>query len=170
MDNRCLTHNNPSDPKSTVIVDVRSPIEYNYAHVPTAFNVPLFTGSIIASDSSHQIIQMSNEKKLAFFTNRQANEKRFFEVCNWRGLTLLPCCGRLILSLLRLQTLVRATRHPHQGANNLYAFCPEKELIVYCARGGMRSRCMAFLFSLPDSGLSINVMKGGTILEPPPLL
>lgn len=123
------------------VIDVRSPAEYNHAHVPGAVNIPLFDNTERA--------QVGTKYKQA-------------------GKDLAVVLG-LELVGPKLADFVRQSKklNPQQ-----------KEVLVHCWRGGMRSGSFAWL--LDTAGLTASTLVGGykayrnTVLaafaEPRPIL
>lgn len=124
--------------KNHVLLDVRSPGEYNHAHIPSAINFPLFT------DEERKIVGTTYQQKsredaiktgLDFFAPKMRKmvedaEKR---VSNWQlaiGNEDANC---------RLQT-----------ANPVF---------IYCWRGGMRSAAIAWLLDL--YGFKVHTLNRG---------
>ena len=104
-----------------VILDVRSPKEFEHAHLPGAVNFPLLN---------------DEERKQVGITYK--NEGR--EIAVIKGFELV---GHKFAEYIK-----RAKE-----------IAPEKEVMIYCWRGGMRSNTMAWLLSL--SGFKVTILKGG---------
>lgn len=104
---------------SNIIIDVRSPAEYEHAHIPAALNLPLF-------DNDERAMIGTTYKK----QSREAAIKAG-----------LPLFGNKMLSMIEtVETWIAAT----QKDNNL----TKPTLFVHCWRGGMRSAAVAWLLDL----------------------
>lgn len=103
------------------IVDVRSPGEYKKAHIPGAFNIPLFSDT---------------ERALIGTIYKQKSKDQAIIL----GLEIVgPKMKDLVLQAKKL-------------AN-------EKNILIHCWRGGMRSASVAWLFK--TAGLNPLILKGG---------
>jgi len=103
------------------IIDVRSPAEWEKAHIPGSINIPLF----------------SNEERAKVGTRyKQAGKEFAVEL----GLEIV---GPKMLSFVR----------------QAKAVAKNKQLLVHCWRGGMRSGSMAWLFE--TAGLQVTTLIGG---------
>ena len=104
---------------SSIIIDVRSPAEYEHAHIPTALNLPLF----------------DNEERAMIGTTYKKQSR---EAAIKAG---LPLFGNKMLSMIEtVETWIAAT----QKDNNV----TKPTLFVHCWRGGMRSAAVAWLLDL----------------------
>ena len=104
---------------SSIIIDVRSPAEYEHAHIPTALNLPLF----------------DNEQRAMIGTTYKKQSR---EAAIKAG---LPLFGNKMLSMIEtVESWIAAT----QKDNNLN----KPTLYVHCWRGGMRSAAVAWLLDL----------------------
>ncbi len=106
---------------SLPVVDVRSPGEYAYGHIPGAVNIPLF------SDSQRAEVGTVYKKE-----------------------------GNLKAVLLGIDL---AAPEMSDKLKSAVALAPEKSILTYCWRGGMRSEAMAWLFSM--GGLTPLLLGGG---------
>lgn len=105
--------------RSSIIIDVRSPAEYEHAHIPAALNLPLF----------------DNEERAMIGTTYKKQSR---EAAIKAG---LPLFGNKMLSMIEtVETWIAAT----QKDNNL----TKPTLFVHCWRGGMRSAAVAWLLDL----------------------
>ncbi|MFZ2285770.1 MAG: tRNA 2-selenouridine(34) synthase MnmH [Bacteroidales bacterium] len=103
------------------VVDVRSPGEYSYGHIPGAFNIPLF------DDLQRAEVGTLYKKKGA-------------EKAVLRGIDL-------------------AAPHMSEKLEQALELAHDRELLVHCWRGGMRSEAMAWLFT--TGGIKPVLLEGG---------
>ncbi len=105
--------------KEAIIIDVRSPGEYNHAHIPGAVNIPLFT---------------DEERKVVGTTYKQASRKDAIKI----GLDYFgPKMKRIVEEVEQLIS----DRQSATGKDDKY-------LLIHCWRGGMRSGAVAWLLNL----------------------
>ncbi len=105
----------------SIILDARSPSEYQQAHIPGALNLPLL-------DDEHRKIIGTLYKQ----AGREAAVLKGFDLVG-------PKFG----------DLVRQAR----------AMTAEREITVYCWRGGMRSGILSWVLGL--AGFNVTLLKGG---------
>ncbi len=103
------------------LLDVRTPAEYEHAHIPGAINLPLF----------------SNEERVVIGTlyKKQGKDKAVEKGLEFVG----PKLAGFVKRAKKLAV--------------------DKEIMLHCWRGGMRSGSMAWLFE--TAGLRPNVLEGG---------
>jgi len=106
---------------SLPVVDVRSPGEFSYGHIPGAVNIPLFNDS--------------QRAEVGTIYKKEGNLKAVI-----RGIDL-------------------AAPEMSDKLRSAVALAPEKSILIYCWRGGMRSEAMAWLFSM--GGLTPLMLEGG---------
>ena len=104
---------------SSIIIDVRSPAEYEHAHIPGALNLPLF-------DNDERAMIGTTYKK----QSREAAIKAG-----------LPLFGTKMLPMIET---VEAWIKDRQKENDL----TKPTIYVHCWRGGMRSAAVAWLLDL----------------------
>jgi len=105
--------------RSSIIIDVRSPAEFEHAHIPAALNLPLF----------------DNEQRAMIGTTYKKQSR---EAAIKAG---LPLFGNKMLSMIEtVESWIAAT----QKDNNL----TKPTLFLHCWRGGMRSAAVAWLLDL----------------------
>jgi len=105
----------------TPIIDVRSPSEYMKGHIPSSYNIPLF------SDEERTIVG-----------TKYVRESRYSSIIS--GLDIVGP---------KLSGFVE----------QVSSIAPDKKVIVYCWRGGMRSASMSWLFDL--AGFNTKTLIGG---------
>lgn len=103
------------------IIDVRSPKEYETAHIPGALNIPIFD---------------NEERKQVGIRYKQAGRDYAVQL----GLEYVG------------PKMAEFAKEARKIAKN-------KELLVHCWRGGMRSGSMAWLFEM--IGLKVTLLEGG---------
>lgn len=104
-----------------LVIDVRSPLEYQHGHIPHAQNLPLFTDEERAAVG-----------KLYRMRGREEAVKE--------GLKLVGP---------KLEQMVQSAE----------ALSPQKTVLIYCWRGGMRSASIAFL--LETAGFEVFILHKG---------
>ena len=111
------------------MLDVRSPGEYQHAHMPGAVSLPLFT----------------NEERAVVGTayKQQSREQAIKEGLVFFGPKMRPMVEE-VEELLKSRAGEGET---------------QREIFIYCWRGGMRSGAVAWLLDL--YGFKINVLSGG---------
>jgi tRNA 2-selenouridine synthase len=121
--------------KQYVVIDVRSPREYDHAHIPGAYNLPLFT---------------DDERKIVGTAYKQESREAAIKI----GLDFFgPKMRKMVEqveSVVGGRQLVAMDRNDLQTAN-----C----LLIYCWRGGMRSAGVAWLMDL--YGFKVYTLVGG---------
>lgn len=122
--------------KGNVLLDVRSPGEYNHAHIPSATSFPLFT---------------DEERKIVGTTYKQKSREDAIKI----GLDFFgPKMRRMVEEA---ESLVQSQEvQSSKSENNIQA---SKEVFVYCWRGGMRSAGVAWLLDL--YGFKVYTLAGG---------
>ena len=109
--------------KHHLVVDVRSPGEYNHAHIPGAFSLPLFT---------------DEERKIVGTTYKQESREKAIKA----GLDFFgPKMKKMV------EEVESIVQRRESGVNNSGLRTPDL-LLVYCWRGGMRSAGVAWLMDL----------------------
>lgn len=122
--------------KNRVLLDVRSPGEYNHAHIPSATSFPLFT---------------DEERKVVGTTYKQKSREDAIKI----GLDFFGPKMRKMVE--EAESLVQSLEVKSSNAgNNAQA---SKEVFVYCWRGGMRSAGIAWLLDL--YGFKVYTLAGG---------
>lgn len=107
--------------KSRVILDVRSPAEFEKGHIPGAHSFSLFTDEERARVGT---LYAKSGREAAFFV----------------GLDIVgPKMSMFVKQALK--------------------FAPNKQILIHCWRGGMRSASMAWL--LESAGFDVKILEGG---------
>jgi tRNA 2-selenouridine synthase len=116
------------------VIDVRSPGEYDHAHIPGAHNLPLFT---------------DEERKIVGTTYKQESREQAIKI----GLDFFgPKMKRMVEEtelLVKSQKSIVTDSRPSTNDS----------LLIYCWRGGMRSAGIAWLMDL--YGFKVYTLAGG---------
>ena len=105
--------------KNSLIIDVRSPAEYEHAHLPGAVNIPVFN---------------NEERKIVGTLYKQQSR----ELAIKEGLQIFGPKMRSIVEQVEEITNSQNQKSSHQPS----------DIYLYCWRGGMRSGAMAWLLQL----------------------
>jgi len=118
------------------VIDVRSPGEYNHAHIPGACNLPLFT---------------DNERKIVGTAYKQESREAAIKI----GLDFFgPKMRKMV------EEAASIVQSWHVEVNDLGVKAQnQKNLLIYCWRGGMRSAGVAWLMDL--YGFKVYTLTGG---------
>jgi tRNA 2-selenouridine synthase len=120
-----------------VLLDVRSPGEYNHAHIPAAVSFPLFT---------------DEERKIVGTTYKQKSREDAIKV----GLDFFaPKMRNMVEEAERICN----SRFPISDHGQSETSSSKSKIFVYCWRGGMRSAAMAWLLDL--YGFRVYTLAGG---------
>ncbi len=114
------------------IVDVRSPGEYEHAHIPSANSLPLFT---------------NEERKVVGTAYKQESKERAIKI----GLEYF---GPKMVKMVEEVEEIIEKHHTKEKRQK-----EEKKIFVYCWRGGMRSAGVAWLLDL--YGFKVYTLVGG---------
>jgi len=106
---------------SIMLIDVRSPGEFNQGHIPGAINLPLF-----------------DDEERAMVGTLYKNSGR--EAAVLKGLEL---AGPKLAGFVK----------------RMHQFAPQREILIHCWRGGMRSEHMGWL--LDQAGFKVTFLTGG---------
>lgn len=118
------------------VIDVRSPGEYNHAHIPGAYSLPLFT---------------DEERALVGTAYKQESREKAIKY----GLDFFGPKMRKMVE--EMESLVQSRE---SGVRNSELRTPNsKTILLYCWRGGMRSGAIAWLLDL--YGFKIYTLTGG---------
>jgi tRNA 2-selenouridine synthase len=122
--------------KEHPVIDVRSPGEYNHAHIPGAHSLPLFS---------------DEERKVVGTTYKQQSREKAIKV----GLDYFGPKMRKMVE--EAESIVNSRK---SGVNN--SGLPTQDsrlLLVYCWRGGMRSGAVSWLLDM--YGFKVYTLAGG---------
>src|SRR5690242_3463006 len=121
--------------QNAILIDVRSPAEYQHAHIPGAINLPLFT---------------DEERKVVGTTYKQESREKAIRI----GLEYFnPKMKGMVEEVER-----RIASSEWQVGNSQLA-SSHLPLAIYCWRGGMRSAAVAWLMDL--HGFKVSLLIGG---------
>ncbi|MFN2440634.1 MAG: tRNA 2-selenouridine(34) synthase MnmH [Chitinophagaceae bacterium] len=119
--------------ENNLVIDVRSPSEYNQGHIIHAKNIPLFT---------------DEERKIVGTTYKQESRRQAIKI----GLDFFgPKMKKIVEEVEELMCHKQLTTS--KDADN------QLPIALYCWRGGMRSAAIAWLLNL--YGFEIKVLSGG---------
>jgi tRNA 2-selenouridine synthase len=121
-----------------LLIDVRSPGEFNHAHIPGAFSLPLFS---------------DEERKLVGTTYKQNSREEAIKI----GLDFFGPKMRKMVE--KVEKLAGVQQLKDQGSKAGQATIEPKKIFVYCWRGGMRSAGVAWLLDL--YGFKVYTLSGG---------
>ena len=103
----------------SLIIDVRSPGEFDHAHIVSALNLPLFT---------------NEERAIVGTTYKKQSREAAIKVG-------LPLFGTKLLPMI--ETVEKWVSEKQEGAHTT-----KPNILVHCWRGGMRSAAVAWLLDL----------------------
>ena len=118
------------------VLDVRSPGEFNHAHIPSAYSVPIFTDeqrAIIGTAYLKESRQIAVNHGLNYFSER---------------MKIIPEEISSIITEWQKNKVSPPSSSSEAGG-----------LLIHCWRGGMRSEAVAWLMNL--YGYKIYLLKGG---------
>ncbi len=127
------------------MLDVRSPAEYNHAHIPGAINLPLFTNeerAVVGTAYKQQSREAAIKIGLDYFGPKMRGMVEKVEELVGRG----QYAARSNATIVNDPTADRGL----PTANSVF---------LYCWRGGMRSGAVAWLLNL--YGFEVTVLAGG---------
>ena len=117
------------------MIDVRSPGEYAHAHIPGAYNFPLFT---------------DDERKIVGTTYKQQSRQAAIKI----GLEFFGPKMRTMVEEIESAVALR-----HSGVMHGNGLQTANCVVIYCWRGGMRSAGVAWLMDL--YGFKVYTLVGG---------
>lgn len=118
------------------VIDVRSPSEYAHAHIPGAYNLPLFS---------------DEERKIVGTVYKQDNRENAIKA----GLKFF---GPQMISMIEEIENLTGNKKLY-AANTGQNYNSKKTVLVHCWRGGMRSAGVAWLLDL--YGFKVYTLMGG---------
>lgn len=117
------------------VFDVRSPGEFNHAHVPGAYSLPLFT---------------DEERKVVGTAYKQQGKQKAIKIgLDYFGVKMNQM----------IEEVERVIKERHKLLGKQRSDEPEKKILVHCWRGGMRSAGVAWLLDL--YGFNVYTLEGG---------
>ena len=120
------------------VLDVRSPAEYNHAHIPGAYSFPLFS---------------DDERKQVGTTYKQQSREAAIKI----GLDFF---GPKMRGMVEQVEAIIDDRWPIAGKKDtVITQRPSAIVLVHCWRGGMRSAAIAWLLDL--YGFKVYTLSGG---------
>ncbi|MDQ3682627.1 MAG: tRNA 2-selenouridine(34) synthase MnmH [Bacteroidota bacterium] len=132
------------DAENSIVIDVRSPLEYNHGHIIGANNIPLFT---------------DEERKLVGTAYKQESREQAIKM----GLDYFgPKMKRIVEEVEGLMSNRQSTISNQQLTMGNAVNCQlptVNSVLLYCWRGGMRSAAIAWLLNL--YGFKVIVLAGG---------
>ncbi len=120
-----------SQSKNGLVIDVRSPGEYNHAHIPGAYNLPLFT---------------DEERKIVGTAYKQQSREAAIKI----GLDFFG---------VKMKPMIEEVEKLFKYEPNRIENQKSKIIHLYCWRGGMRSTGVAWLLDL--YGFKVFTLQGG---------
>ncbi|HEY6957030.1 MAG TPA: tRNA 2-selenouridine(34) synthase MnmH [Flavisolibacter sp.] len=114
-----------------LLLDARSPSEYNHAHIPGAISFPLFT---------------DEERKIVGTTYKQKSREEAIKI----GLDFFAP---------KMRKMVEEVEALAQNRQQLKTQNSKPEIFIHCWRGGMRSAAIAWLLDL--YGFKVYTLAGG---------
>jgi tRNA 2-selenouridine synthase len=122
------------------VLDVRSPGEYNHAHIPNAVSLPLFT---------------DEERKLVGTAYKQQSRQQAIKM----GLDYFGVKMKGIVEEVEKMLDVRRTMYDSSSNINSDVHLTSNIVLVHCWRGGMRSAAVAWLLDM--YGFTVYTLIGG---------
>jgi len=120
--------------RHALLIDVRSPGEYNHAHIPGALSLPLFT---------------DEERKVVGTTYKQESREKAIKI----GLKYFG--PKMVRMIEQVEKWLKEKEGTRTDATPQQPF----PVVVHCWRGGMRSAGIAWLLDL--YGFNVFTIKGG---------
>ena len=126
-------------PSNYLLLDVRSPSEFAYAHISGAISFPLFS---------------DEERKVIGTAYKQESREKAIKI----GLTYFgPKMANMVGDVEAIIANFKATENPKKSTEFSSPSIPK--IVVHCWRGGMRSAAVAWLLDL--YGYNIYTIVGG---------
>jgi tRNA 2-selenouridine synthase len=131
--------------KTCPVIDVRSPSEFAHAHIPAAFNLPLFTDEerkIVGTAYKQESREIAIKKGLDFFSPKMR--------------TMIETVENLCRHGNMDNSSVKSAETDQIAATPSHK---NKTILLYCWRGGMRSAGVAWMLDL--YGYKVYTLAGG---------
>lgn len=119
------------------VVDVRSPGEFNHAHIPGAYNIPLFS---------------DDERAEVGTAYKQVSREEAIRIG-------LDHFGPKMRTMVETADVIVQNHCPKEKNSQPGSELPARTILVYCWRGGMRSAALAWLLDL--YGYKVYILTGG---------
>jgi tRNA 2-selenouridine synthase len=151
--------------KEYPVIDVRSAGEYNHAHIPGAYNLPLFTDGerkIVGTAYKQQSREQAIKIGLDFFGIKMRKMVEEAETIVFSRESLVGSSPAVIGLPAVMQESGGNLKNEENGlkTNDLPTGQADSRLVlVYCWRGGMRSAGVAWLLDL--YGFKVYTLTGG---------
>ncbi|HET9055453.1 MAG TPA: rhodanese-like domain-containing protein [Chitinophagaceae bacterium] len=129
--------------KALPVFDVRSPGEYNHAHIPGSYNLPLFT------DEERKVVGTAYKQQ-----DRETAIKIGLDFFGPKMRKMVELAEEYLSQHIVGPTLSLSALNKNNGEQN-----GQKSIIIYCWRGGMRSAGVAWLLDL--YGFDVYTLVGG---------
>jgi tRNA 2-selenouridine synthase len=126
--------------KQHPVIDVRSPGEFNHAHIPGAYSLPLFT------DEERAIVGTAYKQ--------ESREKAIKHGLDFFG-TKMKKMVEEVEGILNLRRTIADGNPNHSEIQNR----KPKIVLLYCWRGGMRSGAVGWLLDV--YGFKVYMLRGG---------
>jgi tRNA 2-selenouridine synthase len=120
------------------VIDVRSPAEYNHAHIPASYNLPLFS---------------DEERKIVGTAYKQDSRETAIKI----GLDFFGPKMRKMVEEVESIVQSRESGVKQHSMNSEHLI--QNSLLIYCWRGGMRSAGVGWLMDL--YGFKVYSLAGG---------
>jgi len=121
------------------VIDVRSPIEFNHAHIPGAYNIPLFT------DEQRKVVGTTYKQE-----GREKAIKKGLEYFGPEMNLIVEQAESIVISHSKKIAVSEFGKTPQPG---------NKTILLHCWRGGMRSDAIAWLLNV--YGFKVYLLTGG---------
>jgi len=133
--------------KHYTIIDVRSPAEYNHAHIPGAYSLPLFT------DEERAIVGTAYKQE-----SREKAIKHGLDIFGPKMKSMVEDVERILD--LRLQNAdLNSNKSEIENPRLPDGQVKSKIVLLYCWRGGMRSGAVGWLLDV--YGFKVYTLVGG---------
>ena len=125
------------------VLDVRSPGEYGHAHIPCAYNLPLFS---------------DEERKVVGTAYKHEGKERAIKIgLDYFGVKMRKMVEEV--EEIKLKIKNQKLKNLSSNAQTIDQLPTANCVLVHCWRGGMRSRAVAWLLDL--YGFEVYILDGG---------